>query len=181
MCKTTIKSNNNNKQKMQKYAILIALAGLASATGDYCCTIYSEKNMMGKSHDLCFDPNSDNQFDIYTSVYRLSDINIEWDIASISCGDYGPARSGYSVCLDSDSPPECGDKSYFDGFGWLTYGDNTDLTGVDIPVIGITTQHNGGAVTMYQSDDCTGHSFSNHDLLDTESTFSPIIRNLKHS
>ena len=60
MSKSTIKTNNNNKQKMQKYAILIALAGLANATGDECCTIYSEKNMMGESHDLCFDPDSDN-------------------------------------------------------------------------------------------------------------------------
>ena len=156
---------------MLKQTILLALAGLASATGDECCTIYSEKNYQGESHDLCFDSNSVNIYAVYTSVYRLSDIHIDWDIASISCGDVGVARAGYTVCKESDSNYDCGAKSWYDGFGWLTYGDNADLTDVDIPVIGITAQHNDAAVTIYQSNDCTGPSFSHHDLVDIKTRF----------
>ena len=157
---------------MLKQTILLALAGLASATGDECCTIYSEKNYQGKSHDLCFDADSVNIYSPYTSVYRLSDIHIDWDIASISCGDVGVARAGYTVCKESDTNYVCGDKSWYEGFGWLSYGDNADLTGIDIPVIGITAQHNDAAVTIYQSNDCTGRSFSHHDLVDIKTRFS---------
>ena len=90
---------------MQKFTILPALAGLASATfsmlttGDECCTIYSEKNMQGQQLDLCYGSELGNTL-FTTTIFRLSEIDIDWTIASIACGDSTDpiTRSGYTVC-----------------------------------------------------------------------------------
>jgi len=111
----------------------LALVGYASAEG--CCTIYSETNMQGKSHELCYDySNADDR----TMTYVLSEIEIDWKVASISCEADDHIMTGYSPCLESDTSSTCSEKAeFFDGFGWMSYGDNTDLTGVDMSVIGI--------------------------------------------
>ena len=118
---------------MQIQSILLALVGYASAEG--CCTIYSETNMEGNSHELCYD--NSNAY-AHTTTYVLSEIYIDWKVASISCEADDHIMTGYSPCLASDHLDTCGEKSWFvDGFGWMSYGDNNDLTGVDMPVIGI--------------------------------------------
>jgi len=61
----------------------------------------------------------------------------------------------------------------------MSYGDNSDLTDVDIPVIGISNNgRNGEAVTVYESDDCTGPSMSEPMLFKPEYSSLQISRNL---
>ena len=160
---------------MQKYNILLSLAAVASARG--CCTIYSQTNMQGESQQLCYD--SSDAYLRTTTTYVLSDLDIDWSIASISCDTDEDYLAGYTVCNDSDDSDSCGQKSFFPGYGWMSYGDNSDLTDVDIPVIGISNNgRNGEAVTVYESDDCTGPSMSEPMLFKPEYSSLQISRNL---
>ena len=74
---------------MQKYSILLTLASVASAG---CCTVYSETNMQGDSHQLCYDSSKNNpDRDYKYSRYDLSKINLNFEgqPKSISCdSDY---------------------------------------------------------------------------------------------
>ena len=115
--------------------------------------------MQGESHELCYDQS--NAYLYFTTTFVLSEIEIDWKVASISCEADDEAVTGYAACSASDDFNSCGAKSMFNGFGWLSYGDNTDVTGVDMPVIGIYAYGQGGStVTVYQSDDCSGPSMS---------------------
>ena len=106
-----------------------------------------------------------------TTLYVLSEIGIDWKVASISCDTDDYSTTGYSPCSTSDTPKTCGQKSDSFLFGWMSIGDNTDLTSVDMPVIGIFdygwSYFDSKFVTIYQSDNCSGPSAS-ADLFFTE-------------
>ena len=99
-----------------------------------------------------------------TTRYVLSEIGIDWKVASISCDTDDYSTTGYSPCSTSDTSVTCGKKSDAYLFGWMSIGDNTDLTSVDMPVIGIFdygwSTFDSKFVTIYQSDNCTGPSAS---------------------
>ena len=79
---------------MQKYSILFTLASVASAG---CCTVYSETNMQGDSHQLCYDSSTKNPDRNYNlSRYDLSKINFKGKPKSISCDyDYSNTTGWY--------------------------------------------------------------------------------------
>lgn len=81
---------------------------------------------------------------------------------SISCTD----ATGYTPCSADDSWEICEEKSVTDGFAWRSYGDNEDLSEVDLSQIAISHDSDGKPLTVYQNSDCSGPSMSLLNLLD---------------
>ena len=92
--------------------------------------------MLGKSHELCYEASRYSYGN--TFMYKLSDIGIDWKVASISCEVDEYMMTGYAPCSTTDNRETCSNKvDIFWDFAFTSFGDNTDVTGLDLRVIGI--------------------------------------------
>ena len=159
----------NSTKTIKNFFGIVLFSVAASAARTECCTIYSETNMKGEKHDLCYEGhNKDYVTDATVYNIKGGDI-VTWEAKSIECTD----NATWTPCSASTSKKDCQSKAF--SVYTSSYGHNADISSVDTSQIAIYHNSNhiddGHAFTVYENDDCTGASYSPWDLLDVNSFY----------